>query len=87
MTEAQLQGKMIGIAENNGYYVVKLIQTNKNGIPDLMLIKDGCCRFVEVKKEGQKARPLQEYRLSELRIAGCLSECIDNILDFEKFIL
>jgi hypothetical protein len=50
--------------------VVKLILTNKSGIPDLLLLKDGKASFVEVKREGQKPRPLQEYRIKELRSLG-----------------
>ena len=35
MTEQQIQSKRIKQLESEGYYVLKLIKTNKNGIPDL----------------------------------------------------
>ena len=38
MTEQQIQSKRIKELEDEGYYVIKLIQTNKNGIPDLIAI-------------------------------------------------
>ena len=38
MTEQQIQSKRIKELEAEGYYVIKLIKTNKNGIPDLSLI-------------------------------------------------
>ena len=38
MTEQQIQSKRIKQLEDDGYYVVKLIKTNKNGIPDLIAI-------------------------------------------------
>ncbi len=38
MTEQQIQSKRIKELEDEGYYVIKLIKTNKNGIPDLLAI-------------------------------------------------
>ena len=38
MTEQQIQNKRIRQLEAEGYYVLKLIMTNKNGIPDLLAI-------------------------------------------------
>ena len=38
MTEQQIQAQRIRELEDQGYYVIKLIQTNKNGIPDLIAI-------------------------------------------------
>ena len=50
MTEQQVQAKRIKELEGEGFYVIKLIKTNKNGIPDLVALhpkKD--VLFVEVK--------------------------------------
>jgi len=68
--ESKIQAGIIKRLEAQGYYVVKLILTNKNGIPDLLLLKDGKASFVEVKRPGEKPRPLQEYRMSELKKLG-----------------
>jgi Holliday junction resolvase len=68
--ESEKQRKLIEKYESDGYYVIKLIQTNKNGIPDLILLKDGKCFFIEVKREGEKPKPLQEYRRKELEAKG-----------------
>ena len=38
MTEQQIQSKRIKQLEEQGYYVIKLVKTNKNGIPDLIAI-------------------------------------------------
>ena len=46
--ESIIQREIIIHLEHDGWYVVKLIQTNKNGIPDLLCIRDGKCMFVEV---------------------------------------
>ena len=67
MTEQQIQLKRIKQLEAEGYYVIKLIQTNKNGIPDLIAIPpDSNVIFSEVKKPKGKLSRLQEYRLKEL---------------------
>lgn len=68
--ESVIQSKIIKRYENAGYIVVKIGLCNKGGFPDLMLLKNGKATFVEVKRPGRKPRPLQEYRLKELRDAG-----------------
>jgi hypothetical protein len=71
MTEQQIQSKRIKQLEAEGYYVIKLIKTNKNGIPDLIAIPpDSGVIFSEVKKPKGKVSRLQEYRLKELEAYG-----------------
>lgn len=71
MTEQQIQVKRIKELEEQGYYVIKLIKTNKNGIPDLIAIPpDSNVIFSEVKRPGGKLSKLQEYRLKELKDYG-----------------
>ena len=75
MTEQQIQSKRIKQLEGEGYYVLKLIKTNKNGITDLIAIPQGCdVLFSEVKKPTGKLSKLQEYRLKELEKHGCRTE-------------
>jgi hypothetical protein len=75
MTEQRIQGKRIKQLESEGYYVIKLIKTNKNGIPDLIAVHpDGKILFSEIKKEGGKLSELQKYRLKELNKHGFKTE-------------
>jgi len=74
MTEQKIQTKRIKQLEAEGYYVLKLIQTNKNGIPDLLALKDGEILFSEVKRPNGKLSKLQEYRLKELKEHGFKTE-------------
>ncbi len=75
MTEQQIQTKRIKELEAEGYYVIKLIKTNKNGIPDLIAIPPDCeVLFSEVKRPTGKLSKLQEYRLKELDKHGCRTE-------------
>lgn len=71
MLEARYQRQVIKRYEKEGYYVIKLIRTNKNGIPDLLCIKhldngNNDIIFVEVKGQKTIISPLQQYRINEL---------------------
>jgi Holliday junction resolvase len=55
--------------------VIKLISTNKNGIPDLIAIPPNSdVLFVEVKKPSGRLSKLQEYRVKELNQHGIKTE-------------
>jgi Holliday junction resolvase len=71
MREQQIQAKKIKELESQGYYVIKLTNTNKNGIPDLLAIpKDSDVLFVEVKAANGKLSKLQQFRIKELTSHG-----------------
>jgi Holliday junction resolvase len=70
MKEAKIQCKIIASLEATGWLVVKIIQTNKNGWPDLMAFKDGKAVCIEVKSPGKKPTPLQLMRHADLAIKG-----------------
>lgn len=71
MTEQQIQTKKIKELEESGYYVIKLIKTNKNGIPDVLALHpDYGIEFYEIKTKKGKVSKLQEYRMKELKEYG-----------------
>ena len=71
MTEQQIQSRRIKELEAKGYYVLKLVKTNKNGIPDILAIPPNTpVLFSEVKTPKGKVSKLQEYRLKELEKYG-----------------
>ena len=75
MKESQIQSKKIKELEAQGYYVIKLIKTNKNGIPDLIAIPPNSdVEFFEVKAPNGKISPLQEFRIKELTEHGVKAE-------------
>ena len=71
MTESQVQKIRIAELEAQGYYVLKLMKTNKNGIPDILAIKPGAdVIFSEVKTKKGVVSKLQEFRIKELKGYG-----------------
>jgi len=70
MKESQIQHQIIKWLEANGWYVVKIIQTNKNGWPDLQIHAFGVTIFIEVKSEKGKLSELQKYRHKQLQDKG-----------------
>jgi Holliday junction resolvase len=75
MREQQIQKKRIDQLEKEGYYVIKLIKTNKNGIPDVLAIPPNTpVIFSEIKTEKGKVSKIQEYRLKELKGYGFETE-------------
>lgn len=68
------QTTLIKEYESKGYYVINLVKTNKNGIPDLLCLKDGEKPiFIESKEVKDTVKPLQEYRIKELKERGFIA--------------
>tara|TARA_R100001594_G_scaffold14471_1_gene30762 strand:+ start:14512 stop:14754 length:243 start_codon:yes stop_codon:yes gene_type:complete len=75
MTEQDIQKKRIKQLESEGYYVIKLIKTNKNGIPDIIAIPPNSnVIFSEIKTKRGKVSKIQQYRLKELKSHGVKTE-------------
>lgn len=70
MREAVIQRQIIEYIERLGFYVVKIIQCNKNGFPDLMVLIRGSAIFIEVKTPTGKVSELQKYRHKQLTDLG-----------------
>ena len=75
LSESKIQAKLIKKLEADGYYVLKLIKTNKSGIPDILALKkDQIPYFIEVKAKNGSPSVLQEYRIKELNDLGFKAE-------------
>lgn len=79
MRESVVQKGVITIYEKRGWLVVKIIQSTKNGWPDLQCHKNGITVFIEVKTPRGKVSKLQEFRHDELKRQGFKVLIIDNI--------
>ena len=73
------QTKTIKDYEKKGYYVINLIATNKGGIPDIVCLKDGEPPiFIECKEDKDTIKPLQKFRIDELKKHGFKAFCLHN---------
>ena len=70
LTEQKIQSKIIKKLKEKGYFVIKLIKTNVNGIPDLIAVKENETIFIEVKRPDGVLSELQKVRIKELRSRG-----------------
>ena len=68
--ESSIQTAINKLLTENRWFVVKIMMASKNGIPDLMAIKNGRTIFIEVKNEIGKLSKIQEYRIKEMQEHG-----------------
>jgi len=79
LRESKIKSDCTKLLLKKGYHVVHLITTNKPGIPDTMVLKDGKVFFIEFKQPGKKLRALQEYQYLLLVKHGFTVLIVDNI--------
>lgn len=61
--------------------------TGEKGIPDrLVILPGGKCIFVELKREGEKPRPIQDYRIQQLKFLGCDVLVVDSKEDIRDLL-
>ena len=70
MKEQDIQKKISDKHNQSGWFVVKLIKTNVNGVTDLVACKAARCIWIEVKKQGGKLSKLQEFTIKQMRAKG-----------------
>lgn len=63
---------------------MKVIRCNLSGWPDVNGFKNKKAIFIEVKDEGEKTEPLQDYRHEELRKQGFEVYVIDKWEDYQQ---
>jgi Holliday junction resolvase len=85
MREAELQKKIVDRLNRHGWSCIKLIQTNMNGIPDLMCIRKGVVMFLEVKTEKGVVAPLQEKRIADLNKHGVFARVVRSVEDIDIY--
>ena len=72
MKEQDYQKNISDKLAQEGFFVINLIKTNRNGIPDLLALKKcNCCscddiKFIECKTPKGKLSAIQEYMLNKL---------------------
>jgi len=84
--EKDIQREIAQAMTKSGWLVIKLIQTNWNGIPDLMCIRKGVTIFLEVKRPGREVEPLQDYRINTLNMIGVHARRVDCLEDISIYL-
>lgn len=79
MREKALERKLTQMVRVMGGIAPKFVSPGFDGMPDrLVLLPGGSCGFVEVKRYGEKPRPLQEVRHGMLRRLGFKVYVLDD---------
>ena len=80
MREASIEKRLKNEVEKIGGKALKFVSPGTIGIPDrIVLLPGGKIIFIELKAQGKKLRPMQEYRAKELRALGFDVRCIDSV--------
>ena len=85
MTEASIQKKVIDYLTAKGCFVVKVINANKDGVPDLLVcVPSGLFCAIEMKKPGKTPDELQEFQIEQIRKAGGIAFFARSVEEVRK---
>jgi hypothetical protein len=79
MLEAFIQKKIKKWFQKHGWTVVRLRATDPPSMPDLMVLRKGVIKFVEVKQPGKNPTPLQQRMIEKLRGEGFEVYVMDSV--------
>ena len=87
MREKTLERKLVEAVKAMGGIALKFISPGFDGMPDrLVLLPLGRIAFVEVKRHGEKPRPLQEARHGMLRRLGFQVYVLDDAVQIPEIL-
>lgn len=85
MKEQYLQKRILDFLRSCGVYAVKIISTNRSGVPDILACVNGKFVAIEVKSKT-KLSELQEYNIRKIREAGGIAIVAKSLDDIENVI-
>ena len=84
--ERDVERDLISSVRKAGGMCLKFVSPGWSGAPDrVCLFPGGCLVFVELKRPGEKVRPLQAHRTKQLRELGFRVELIDSKEGVKEF--
>ena len=86
MIEKDIEKYLISQIKKTGGLTWKLTSPSTSGVPDRLVIRQGKCWFVELKRPKGSLRKLQKYRSSELQKQGFDVICLDTKNKVDQFI-
>ncbi len=80
MRESELEKKFCRLAAQAGGRAYKFVSPGCAGVPDrIVVLPGGRVGFVELKREGEMPRKLQQFRRAELERLGCYTAVVDSV--------
>lgn len=79
MIERHVEEHLGKIVKDHGGQYYKWVSPGNSGVPDRIVLLAGQVWFVELKKPGEKPRPLQRRTLFKLNSAGYNTAVVDSI--------
>ena len=86
MTEKYIEKHLRNEVEKLGGKAFKFSSPGNNGVPDRIVLYQGRCFFVELKKPGEDLRPLQKVMVKLFKKLGFKVYVIDSIEKVRVFI-
>lgn len=71
MSESKLQTKVLGWLKKNGFWAIKVVVCNKNGVMDVICCSPtGTFIGIELKYDTNQPTPLQLHHIAEVKSRG-----------------
>lgn len=86
MLESAIQKKIIDYLHSKGAYTVKVIQANKNGVPDILCCLNGIFIGLEVKTEKGKPSALQLRNIKQIKKASGIAGVVRSVDDVKELL-
>lgn len=87
MLEKEIEKQLVRQVQSLDGWCLKLTSPSMIGVPDrLILLPEGRVAFVEVKRPGQKPRPIQVRRIKQLRELGFKVYVLDDSNEISRII-
>lgn len=83
MLESEIKRRGTKLLESWNWEVVHIIQCNKNGYPDTLILRAGAAVFIEWKQPGKKPEELQLYRHKKLLEQGFKTLVVTDLKQLE----
>lgn len=83
--EKDIERFFVNEMKKAGALCMKFTSPGFAGVPDRIVLKNGKCFFVELKRHGEKPRKLQEYVHKQFLKHGFAVEVIDSKDGAAKF--
>lgn len=86
MKESTIERELKNRIDDLGGACLKWASPGNRGVPDRIVLYQGDVIFVELKRPGQKLRPLQDYQRRKFQELGVDVEVIDSMEGVEEFV-